>query len=635
MLILLPLLTYIGFFLILRNLAPEADWRKAILRAGMASGIYSTLTLEILSLFQGVNRVNLAIIWLIPLVGSISWLVYRRQRSHPLKSIPWSIPKDPYTILLLVLILIPLLLTALVAWKTPPQTWDSLNYHMSRVAHWAQQQAVRHYPTGIEVQNNMPPGAEFLVLHAYVLSQGDHWVNFIQWFAMLGSLIGVSWIAQQLGANLKGQLLSALFAATIPMGIVQASSTMTDYVLAFWMVCVASEAIRIDQGKIDFMGVMYISIAAGLAILTKPTSYAFLMPFAFWVLWSLIRKSSMKQTILSGLLAMMIIVTILLGHFSRNYLLYGNPIGPTDRFEQHANQLLDHRGLISNLVRNISLHIRTPSPHVNKAFAIMIQGLHRLIGLDVNDSRTTAWGQFKISAPSTHEILTGNPLHALLILGTIIIIVWQWRRLPSRIKVYAFVVLMSFVLFSFLYKWLIFGSRLQLPFFVIYTPIAGFLLCRSRVKRLGEWIAAVLLLGSLPWLFSIETRPILPIQGQSPVESILTEDRLDLLFSSANYLIEPARDVVIRIEEAGCSQVGLMLTGNGAEYPLWYMLKAPRQDLRLEWIVADTYSASLSDPTFDPCAVICEDCRIQSQTFRGLPQVFERAPYRLYLSTDR
>ena len=157
----------------------------------------------------------------------------------------------------------------------------------------------------------------------------------------------------------------------------------------------------------------------------------------------------------------------------------------------------------------------------------------------------------------------------------------------------------------------------------------------SRVKRLGGWIALVLSMGSLPWLFSMETRPIIPVPGQSPVESVLTDDRLDLLFSSAKYLIEPARDVVIRIEEAGCYQVGLMLTGNGAEYPLWYMLEAPRQDLRLEWIVADTYSASLSDPAFQPCAVICEDCKIQSQTFRGLPQVFERAPYRLYLATDQ
>jgi hypothetical protein len=144
-------------------------------------------------------------------------------------------------------------------------------------------------------------------------------------------------------------------------------------------------------------------------------------------------------------------------------------------------------------------------------------------------------------------------------------------------------------------------------------------------------VGVILLLGILP---CIETRPILPIPGRSPVESVLTETRLNLLFSTSTYLIEPARDVVLRIEEAGCSQVGLMITGNGAEYPLWSMLKAPRQDLRMEWIVADTSSAILSDPNFTPCAVICEDCKLQSDTFRGLPIVFERAPYRLYLSGE-
>ena len=91
--------------------------------------------------------------------------------------------------------------------------------------------------------------------------------------------------------------------------------------------------------------------------------------------------------------------------------------------------------------------------------------------------------------------------------------------------------------------------------------------------------------------------------------------------------------MVVRIEEMDCSEVGLMLSGNGAEYPFWYMLEAPRDDLRMEWIVEGTYSAELSDVDFKPCAVICENCQIQSELFRGLPQVIERSPYRLYLST--
>jgi hypothetical protein len=66
------------------------------------------------------------------------------------------------------------------------------------------------------------------------------------------------------------------------------------------------------------------------------------------------------------------------------------------------------------------------------------------------------------------------------------------------------------------------------------------------------------------------------------------------------------------------------------------MLEAPRQDLHMEWIVEGTYSAKLADPDFSPCAAICEKCQIQSEVFRGLPQVLERAPYRLYLiKTDQ
>jgi hypothetical protein len=245
MLVILPLLAYLFGFLAVRTFSPLEDWRKGFLRAGILWGVYAVLGTELLSLFQGITTQNLSILWILPSVISLIYLYQPRNKGGNAPLPAWYRGLDRTSVGLLLGVLIILLITGMVAWKTPPQTWDSLNYHMSRVAHWAQMKAVRHYPTGIEVQNNMPPGAEFFVLHTYVLSQGDKWVNFIQWFAMVLSLIGVSWIAKQLGANRFGQLLAVVFTATIPMGIVQASSTMTDYVVSFWMVCVASETMAI------------------------------------------------------------------------------------------------------------------------------------------------------------------------------------------------------------------------------------------------------------------------------------------------------------------------------------------------------------------------------------------------------
>ena len=45
--------------------------------------------------------------------------------------------------------------TAIVA---PPNTYDSMTYHLPRVMHWIQHQSVGHYPTHIPRQLHFPPG---------------------------------------------------------------------------------------------------------------------------------------------------------------------------------------------------------------------------------------------------------------------------------------------------------------------------------------------------------------------------------------------------------------------------------------------------------------------------------------------
>jgi hypothetical protein len=87
--------------------------------------------------------------------------------------------------------------------------------------------SVEHYPTSYVPQLYHPPGAEFAIMHFQIISGGDRFANLIQWLSMVGSAIAVSLIAKQLGANLRGQVFAAVFAATLPMGILQGSSTQT------------------------------------------------------------------------------------------------------------------------------------------------------------------------------------------------------------------------------------------------------------------------------------------------------------------------------------------------------------------------------------------------------------------------
>lgn len=632
MLSLLPLLTFLALFYCLKANKPEADWRRLMLQTSIMLGAYAVLAVELLSLAHFVTRTWLAIIWFLPLLLLGAGSIFRARQSSKIQLPSWKLAFDRGEVLLWLGIILILLLTFFVAAKTPPQTWDSLNYHMSRVAHWAQQKGIGHYATGIEVQNSMSPGAEILVLHSYVLSDGDQWVNLVQWLAMLGSLVGVSWLAQQLGANKYAQLLAVIFALSIPMGIAEATSTMTDYVVGFWLICVASETLTIIRGRGDLRSIPYLGLAVGLSILSKPTAYAFLLPFAVVIFWRLSRVDTVQRWAAKSILVLSLILIINAGHFIRNQALYTNPIGPPDRFDQHANQLLSARGLISNLVRNISLHIQTPSPYFNKAVALSVQWLHKGMGLDINDPRTTAAGRFKISYPRTNEILVGNPLHAILIVTATLIMVWRRRYFPSLLMTYAAIIASTAITFSFAFKWLIFGSRLQLPFFLLFAPIVAIVMSTVTSPKFVKAGAVVLLLASLPWVLSIDSRPLLPNTENSLVGSVLTEPRSTLLYANGLYLLEPARDMVIRIKEADCNNVGLLLAGNGVEYPFWAWLNAPREDLRIEWIVKDTASEKLADNDFHPCAAICENCMLDVDRFRGLPMAHERAPYRLYLA---
>ncbi len=628
--LLLPL-SFAGALLTLRRAFPAWEWQKAWLRAAVLCGVYAALTSELLSLVSGLTPIGLGLVWGVACLGSWGWLLTGGSLRSISKWRPHLPGAWPERIVVLVLAVV-IALTAIVAWFAPPSTWDSLNYHVARVAHWAQDASLRHYATGIEIQNSRPPGAEVFVLNLYVLGGGDRLSNFVAWSAMIGSLVGVSLIAKRLGGGSRGQLLAAGIAATIPMGIVQASSTMNDFVVALWCVCAAAEALMLSETADDRQGVWFGGLAAGLAMYTKPTAVATLAPFAGLAALALIRRGGWGYALRQGLIALAVAAILNAGAWTRNLATYGSISDPAD-MRRHANQWYDPRALVSNLVRNLTLHAGTPWPYVNQATGLAVQGLHRLMAIDVNDPRTTAAGDFGIRPPATQEDWVGNPLHALLGLAAFGVVILEGKGGAGRQRQYAWAIALGFVLFAILYKWLVFGSRLHLPTFVLSAALVGVVL----EQRLRPWFGSAIVLGLVvlawPWLLSIRTRPLVP-RADSVVGSVLVESRRTLAFANAPYLQDALSSVGGLIREASCSTVGIALSGSGPEYLVWEVMGAPRRELRIDWIVAGTPSARYAEPSFAPCAVVCdESCPSDWTTIRGLPLAYERSGYRLFLQT--
>ena len=122
-----------------------------------------------------------------------------------------------------------------------------MDYHMPRVLYWIQNRTVEFYPTHLLSQNRMGPGADYAVMHLQLLSGSDHLANFVQWYAMIGCMVASTFLCSRFGLGRTAALCSALFIATIPMGILEASSTYVDYVLAFWIMSFACFTARPEE----------------------------------------------------------------------------------------------------------------------------------------------------------------------------------------------------------------------------------------------------------------------------------------------------------------------------------------------------------------------------------------------------
>ena len=68
----------------------------------------------------------------------------------------------------------------LAVW-TVPYNWDSMTYHLSRIANWTQNRSVAHYATHNIREIVSPALAEFINLHVYILTgQKDNLFNLLR-----------------------------------------------------------------------------------------------------------------------------------------------------------------------------------------------------------------------------------------------------------------------------------------------------------------------------------------------------------------------------------------------------------------------------------------------------------------------
>ena len=130
----------------------------------------------------------------------------------------------------IIVILAIILLIAVVA---PPNNTDSLAYQMVRVAMRMQQGNVARFLAPYLPQLYYPPLSEWNILHFQILADGDRFACTTHWVALAGCGVLASLLTTELNRPFRTQVLAAVIAVTLPMGLLQGASTQGNLFVAF------------------------------------------------------------------------------------------------------------------------------------------------------------------------------------------------------------------------------------------------------------------------------------------------------------------------------------------------------------------------------------------------------------------
>lgn len=504
----------------------------------------------------------------------------------------------------------------------PPNTWDAMEYHLPRMILWVSNHNVRLFPTANYAQLTLGPAAEYGMLHVYLLWGGDRLVNLINFFSFVGAVIAASLVAQQLGAGIRGQVLTGVFVATIPEAVLEASGAMNTVGGAFWVVTAAYFVLAFAQDS-GWVNSIFAGLAVGMALVTKGTAYIYL-PLVLLACWWMGSSGSRLRMLRRLPVLALIVLALNAPQMWRAYQLTGSPLGvPFPDGGPGLHYMTDRitvGSVTANVIRSCALHMDTPSQAINGWTERVIRRTIRLIGQDPDDPATT-WPNrsFSTNRRSLHEIYAGNPIHLALIAVAFLLVMTGFRNVADRkLRWYVAGVLSAFVLFCALIRWTEWGSRYHLPFFFLSAPVLALVAERLLSKRAALVLGLLLLLSAVPFVFSNKIRSYIP---WSRVVDIY-RPRAELYFADMHLPFAPAyqriQDIV---RSTGCQDVGIesyvpvpaaqivSSPGSFYVYPLFAMLGVDGTNLRVRFVGVQNLSAKFAPPNPPaPCVLVCLEC---------------------------
>lgn len=638
--ILLLTLGWCGFFRVARELAArgwlEDDWRLCWIFACVGWAALLTLVVEVVSLFHGLDALMLLVVWSVTnciVFFCAARLARARGAAGVLRPLRLAAlltslrgwPTDARVMLAVTAIATGLL--GAIALLTPTTNADSFSYHLPRVLHWIQRGSIAHFPTGDTRQVEFGPWAAFVQAHLFLFSGSDRFSNLPQWFAMVTTVIGSTWIAERLvllsrasiekTAVQRAQALTALMVVTLPIGMVESITTQTDYVVTAWVIASLVLAISWLQQPASAWIAGGLGLALGLGVLSKATMFVYSAPLVLGMgLWQLRRSTLQWRQWRLAILVTAAFALVTLAHFLRNQAVFGSPLGSGHIFKIEVNAEVSISTTLSNVIRNLALHTDTGIPTLTEALNYYLEWAHRLTGRDLNDP-ATSYGIGRFTFASQYLVYDSDascPWHLMLVATAALLFLSRSSLRSLGLGFYVLIPVIAFVLFCALLRWTQWHSRLHLALLAMLMPWVA-VLCVTGLPRWIAWVAgAALCLAAGVCLVHNTSRPVLSAEFWAKPR--------ERQYGAVSY-----QQLLLAVEDlvgARCSRLGLKLHFYSNEYLIRVLLDNRGFAGRLDHCYVDNQTARIPDDAPPPEAVIVTyKTALPSSMVRRFPYVLD------------
>jgi hypothetical protein len=496
---------------------PYKSLRRSFLISLLVHSLIIFLFNELLSVYNGLNITNAKLFWTGLVVLEISLLYRSYQKNliqhHLIVSMwkPWKDMGATDKVLISGVILLYLLPLLFLSATVPPNNFDAHSYHLTRIIEWLGNQNINHYPTRHNQQLYHNVFAEYMVMHTFLLSESDTFSGMVQFMASLGSIAACSLVTHQLGGSLRVQILSAIMLITLPIAVLESTSVQVDYIACFFFISFlyfGYEAIQ--DPKSNSLLAMAVSLAFGA--FSKYTIFMFSLPFCLYFGIQFFRKRGLLGSTRIFVFFIVALFVVFAPFMFRNYELFGNILSPVEGSGIEAEKLsvgeISFRNTISGVVKNIGLHIGLPFNGYNLYMERLVEQVHQLLLVNINPVGMDLFSvRFVL-----HEDMAPNTIHLALLAVSLLGLIFVKGH--GRLKWFAFCACMGLAIFSTLMVFQLWSSRTHMPFFAMGCIISAIILDHFLNKKAG-YVALLLIITSLAFVFSNPSKPLLPLRYYS------------------------------------------------------------------------------------------------------------------------